>query len=37
MCPPGSHHNDFVVTHALTYMMYGYIMCPSAWVATKPL
>ena len=34
MCPPGYHHNGFVVTHALGHMMYGwaqpYIMCPSA-------
>ena len=30
MCPPGYHHNAFVATHALGYMMYGYIMCPSA-------
>ena len=34
MCPPGYHHNGFVATHALGYMMYG---CPSACVATKPL
>ena len=25
MCPPGYHHNGFVATHALRYMMYGYI------------
>ena len=24
MCPPGYHHNRFVVTHALGDMMYGY-------------
>ena len=24
MCPPGYHHNDFVATHALGYMMYGH-------------
>ena len=24
-CPPVYHHNDFVATHALGYMMYGYI------------
>ena len=24
MCPPGYHHNVFVATHALGYMMYGY-------------
>ena len=23
MCPPGYHHNGFVVTHALGHMMYG--------------
>ena len=23
MCPPGYHHNGFVGTHALGYMMYG--------------
>ena len=23
MCPPGHHHNDFVVTHALGHIMYG--------------
>ena len=28
MCPPGYHHNGFVVTHAVGHMMY--IMCPSA-------
>ena len=22
-CPPGYHHNGFVVTHALGHMMYG--------------
>ena len=26
MCPPGYHHNGFVVTHALGHMMYGF-MC----------
>ena len=35
MCPPGYHHNGFVSTHAPKHMMY--IMCPSAYVATKPL
>ena len=25
MCPPGYHHNGFVATHALGYLMYGYI------------
>ena len=25
MCPPGYHHNDFVATHALRQMMYGWI------------
>ena len=30
MCPPGYHHNGFVVTHALGHMMYG--LCPSAQV-----
>ena len=24
MCFPGYHHNDFVATHALRYMMYSY-------------
>ena len=24
MCPPGYHHNGFVVTHALGHMMYFY-------------
>ena len=39
MRPYGYHHNGFVVTHALGHMMYGYqyIMCPSAWIATKLL
>ena len=23
MCPPGYHHNGFVVTHALGHMMHG--------------
>ena len=23
MCPPDYHHNGFVATHALGYMMYG--------------
>ena len=27
MCPPGSHHNGFVATHALGNMMYGCIIC----------
>ena len=26
ICPPGYHHNRYVATHALGYMMYGYIM-----------
>ena len=26
MCPPGYHHNGFVVTHALGHMMYGYTL-----------
>ena len=26
MCPPGYHHNDFVATHALGHMMYGYML-----------
>ena len=26
MCPPGYHHNDFVATHALGHMMYGYTL-----------
>ena len=25
-CPPGYHHNGFVVTHALWHMMYGYTL-----------
>ena len=25
MCPPGYHHNGFVATHALGYMMYGHM------------
>ena len=25
MCPPGYHHNGFVATHVLGYMMYGYV------------
>ena len=44
MCTPGYHHNDSVAIHAVGHMMYGCaqvheykIMCPSAWVATKPL
>ena len=35
MCPPGYHHNGLVATHAPGHMMY--VMCPGAWVATKPL
>ena len=35
MCSPGYHHNGLVATHALGHMMY--IMCPSAWVGTRPL
>ena len=27
MCSPSYHHNDFMATHALEYMVY--IMCPS--------
>ena len=26
MCPPGYYHNDFVATHALGHMMYGYTL-----------
>ena len=26
MCPPGYRHNNFVATHALGQMMYGYIL-----------
>ena len=26
MCPPGYHHNGFVATHVLGYMMYGYTL-----------
>ena len=26
MCPTGYHHNIFVATHALWYMMYGHMM-----------
>ena len=26
MCLSGYHHNDFVATHALGHMMYGYIL-----------
>ena len=26
MCPPGYDHNDFVATHALGHMMYGYTL-----------
>ena len=26
MCPPCYHHNSFVATHALGYMMDGYIL-----------
>ena len=26
MCPPGYHHNDFVATHALGLMVYGYTL-----------
>ena len=26
MCPPGYHHNGFVLTHALGHMMYGYTL-----------
>ena len=25
MCPPSYHHNGFMVTHALGYMMYGFV------------
>ena len=37
MYPPGYHYNSFVATHALGHMMFGFITCPSVWVATKPL
>ena len=26
VCPPSYHHNDFVETHALGHMMYGYTL-----------
>ena len=26
ICPPGYHHNGFVATHALRYLMYGYTL-----------
>ena len=26
ICPPGYHRNDFVATHALGHMMYGYTL-----------
>ena len=26
MCPPGYHHCDFVASHALGQMMYGYTL-----------
>ena len=26
MYPPGYHHNDFVATHSLRHMMYGYML-----------
>ena len=26
MCPPGYYHSDFVDTHALGHMMYGYTL-----------
>ena len=26
MCPPGYHHSDFVASHALGQMMYGYTL-----------
>ena len=26
MCPPGYHHNGFVATHALGYMMFGHMI-----------
>ena len=26
MCPPGYHHNGFVLTHSLVHMMYGSTM-----------
>ena len=40
MCPPGYHHDGFVVTHALGHMMYGttvhhvpkYMCCPSTYM-----
>ena len=35
VCPPGYHHNGFVATYALGYMIYGlyiiYILCPSGF------
>ena len=42
VCPPGYHHNDFVATHALGHMMYGYhhnrtSCAPVHEFATKPL
>ena len=29
MCPPGCHHNGFVATHALGYMILGYTLLQS--------
>ena len=26
MCPPGYHHNGFVASHALVYILYGYTL-----------
>ena len=26
MCPPGCHHINFVATHVLGHMMYGYTL-----------
>ena len=26
LCPPGYHHNGSMATHALGYMMHGYIL-----------
>ena len=26
ICPPGYHRNDFVATHTLGHMMYGYTL-----------
>ena len=26
MCPPSYHHNGFVASHALVYILYGYTL-----------